>query len=383
MIGRSGIFGKGVSSSPLRGLFLSCVAACVPLVFLSSPAVSQEKANPQMEQLVQTAIVEAYKLYNAGKLVESYALCEEFLRQHPDCGVPGRRIIYFMDGVYHDTRDMEWRKKTVTQDYAQFGNVPLYFTFCAARVVQFNAWTDPAHAVSVADEALKKLGDNFPTDHIGADLLVFRLYAVHNLKKSGEVLETAPGYTERVPLLLSNLDFLNLLSLCAKDMRKSEEMVGVAKLALALCDFSAEPVNRATTLVLQSLSATEGQGVSIQFAKSQEDSKIGNPLKHAAFYKLGDGEKMLAAAKDDPVARLNALLYLGRIREALAISKDRMGSSRDPSGLSLALKDIARCFKAKDLSLLRANRFLEFHRTGEGDNPLKELEAELAKGGGQ
>ena len=43
-----------------------------------------------------------------------------------------------------------------------------------------------------------------------------------------------------------------------------------------------------------------------------------------------------------------------------------------------ALRNLARCFKAHDLNLIRANQFLEFHRTGAGVNPLPELEGELA-----
>ena len=43
-----------------------------------------------------------------------------------------------------------------------------------------------------------------------------------------------------------------------------------------------------------------------------------------------------------------------------------------------ALRNAGRCFKAHDLNLIRANQFLEFHRTGAGVNPLPALEGELA-----
>jgi len=46
--------------------------------------------------------------------------------------------------------------------------------------------------------------------------------------------------------------------------------------------------------------------------------------------------------------------------------------------MATALRNLARCFKAHDLNLIRANQFLEFHRTGAGVNPLPALEGELA-----
>ncbi len=35
-----------------------------------------------------------------------------------------------------------------------------------------------------------------------------------------------------------------------------------------------------------------------------------------------------------------------------------------------ALGQVARVFKAKDLNLVRGNQFLEYARTGKGENPL-------------
>jgi len=46
------------------------------------------------------------------------------------------------------------------------------------------------------------------------------------------------------------------------------------------------------------------------------------------------------------------------------------GNSKDKFKMAQSLTDVARCFKAKDLNLLRANRFLEYQKTGQGENPL-------------
>ncbi|PJB60263.1 MAG: hypothetical protein CO096_34820, partial [Armatimonadetes bacterium CG_4_9_14_3_um_filter_66_14] len=86
-----------------------------------------------------------------------------------------------------------------------------------------------------------------------------------------------------------------------------------------------------------------------------------------------------AAAETDTDGRFNALLYAGTLAEALELAKEQLRTSAGVDWrMATALRNLARCFKAHDLNLLRANQFLEFHRTGAGVNPLPELEAELA-----
>jgi len=51
----------------------------------------------------------------------------------------------------------------------------------------------------------------------------------------------------------------------------------------------------------------------------------------------------------------------------------RLGEARGNDAITASVNDIARCFKAKDLNLTRANQFIEYAKTGEGDNPLREF----------
>lgn len=346
------------------------------------PARCQVPADPKMQQALAQAQAAAEKLRKEGKFEEAVAACEAFFRQYPDCGPAGRPVVYFVDLIFWRDleKDAELRKKLAARGFQEFANVPDYYAYCASRLVQLYVWTEPSKAVEIANEAFAKLGDKIPDDYVGQSLRMFQVLSLRWANKLPEAIAAAKENVRWCPKLLADFEFQNALCGAVNGGGKPEEMVGAAKLFYVLCDFTEEAINRATKVVSEALTATQGPGVAIQFAKSQEDPKVANPLKDVELFDLGEGEKLLETAGKDPEARFNALLYLARIGDALALAKDQMRAAAGaPTALATAMKNLARCFKAKDLNLIRANRFLEFHRTGEGENPLKELEAELER----
>lgn len=371
---------RAISRQPFAvGRFV--LVAAVAASLHGSSVVAQDAANQTVTQALAKAQADAEKLRTEKKLEEAVAVCERFFREHPDCGPAGRTLVYFVDGIlWRDLeKDPETRKGIFTRGYQEFPNVPDYFALCARYLVQSYLWVDAPKAVEIAKEALAKLGDRLPDDYVGDSVLMFHMYALRNSSKFPEAVAAAREYAARSPRLLSHPDFQAAFFEAVRGGGKQEEIVSAAKTFYVLCDFTEEAINKATTFVSQALTAAEGPGVAIQFAKSQEDPKVKNPLKDVPVLSVGKAEEMLQAAGNDPEAKLNVLLCLGRIAEALTLAKDQMRKATDAGTLSTAMKNLARCFKAKDLNLIRANRFLEFHRTGEGDNPLKELEAELEK----
>ncbi|MBI3923319.1 MAG: hypothetical protein HY318_18000 [Armatimonadetes bacterium] len=368
------------------------------ILFIADSAHSQPAPDPTIQQAGNQAIANAEKLRAAGKFDEAVGVCEEFFRQHPDCGPAGRGVVYFVDAIlWRDlspqvAKDPEAIRRVVQRGVEQFENVPDYYALCARYLVQSYLWVEPAKALTLVNQALEKLGDRIPTDYVGGSLLMFQVYSLRWNNKYAEAIVAARETAEDYPTLLSNLDFLQPVYEAAKlnggagksDSRvRGDDAVGMAKLAYVLCDYTEDAISKATTFASQALTAGEGPGVGIAFAKSQEDAKVANPLKDVPIFNLGDGKKMLEVVGDDAEVKLNVLLYLGqtdpkRMQEAVAFAKDRMRAAGEAGALAGELKNLARCFKAHDLNLLRANRFLEFHRTGEGENPLKELETELA-----
>jgi len=82
-------------------------------------------------------------------------------------------------------------------------------------------------------------------------------------------------------------------------------------------------------------------------------------------------EQLLASApENNRKLRLNALLYAGKFDEALTVAKDMVIKSPTTDMMLEGIRSLARCFKAKDLSIVRANQFLEYHKTGKGEDPL-------------
>jgi len=202
--------------------------------------------------------------------------------------------------------------------------------------------------------------------------------------KAEEAIAYARETAALSPRMLSDRGYLRAVYDSVRTTKKPDDVLSAAKLFYVLCDYTERDIKEATELAAGALMAKGGPGASLQFAKSQEKPDAANPLKDAPMFALGESEKLLAAAGQDPDAQLNALLVAGRMPEALKVAVDQMRDSagKTPAGIAQALRNIARCFKAHDLNLVRANRFLDFHRTGEGDNPLPAFEAELAKSGG-
>ena len=242
---------------------------------------------------------------------------------------------------------------------------------------------DAKKAADLAQEVLDKLGDRLPRDYyLGYNLYMQRLIALRYAEGGEAALAFAKEAALACPSMLSNKDFLRAICDAAKTAKDAKLTVSAAKLFYVLCDFKEDDLAKATESVAAALTASQGPGAALQFAKSQEDPDTASPLKDVPLLELSDPEKLLAAAGEgNRNARVNVFLATGQTAEALAEATEQMRQSAGaaPQYLADALRNLARCFKAHDLNLLRANRFLEYHRTGEGENPLPVLEAELAQ----
>ena len=364
---------------------LLCVSAplrlCVALIALSPPACWSQQ--PAARADYQQAQKNAEALQKQGQFREAITACEAFMRAHPDATAGCQQLANLVDRIL--LRDLKERDQTVPICEAavkEFENVPYYWAVCAKYVIQAKMWRagEQGEAADLANQVVEKLGDNLPQGYVASALLMFHVYALRNAGRFDEALEAAKKDAKLRPLLLSNDEFFQALYGAVSGAKKPDQLLSVAKLAFVLSDFQEGSLTRATELVTKALTATQGPGVAIQFAKSQEDATAPNPLKDVPLLDLGDGKAIVAAAAEtDTDGRFNALLYAGTLAEALELAKEQLRTSAGVDWrMATALRNLARCFKAHDLNLLRANQFLEFHRTGAGVNPLPELEAELA-----
>ena len=179
------------------------------------------------------------------------------------------------------------------------------------------------------------------------------------------------------PWMLSDRGYLRAVHDVARVRGDAAEILSASKLWFVMCDYTKEAIGEATEAVSRSL-AEAGPGPVMQWARAQEEGGP-NPLADVPLLETAALDTMLAAAGDSLDGRINAFLSAGRVAEALVDAKEQLRrSAGQPSWkVAKALRDLARCFKAHDLNLLRANAFLEFHGSGASDNPLPAFEDEL------
>jgi len=146
-----------------------------------------------------------------------------------------------------------------------------------------------------------------------------------------------------------------------------------AVMAFREAPFTQEGINWSLDLLVKALvlggeySQMEGF---LQYLKTGEGE---NPLASIPRPELTEEQRQQmvfnAAAGFHPL--VSAHLYAGQFDEAVRAAQIEVVSAGNNAARGVA--DLARCFKARDMHLLRANRFVEWVKTGEGQNPLEEL----------
>ena len=184
-----------------------------------------------------------------------------------------------------------------------------------------------------------------------------------------ECLRTRPWY-------FSSAKFWQEAYRVFRRAQRVDEARQAAKLAFMLCAYNEEEIAQAVDLVVQAFTAQMDVAAANQFLDYQQNSAKPNPLAAIPLPQLTANERRLAfqAAESHRQARADSLislhLMLGEYDEALGMARQMLGAAKTQAELSAALAEIARCFKAKDMNLIRANQFLRYARIGKGANPL-------------
>ncbi len=360
---------------------------CVALgAVLASAGMGQEAE----EEAYQSAWTSLQKLLKDGRLDAVQKGVEAYLKLFPNDSYHQRRIVGIMGSVLGNAQIWGTPKYRPIAEgiLANFADVPNYYTFAAAQLAHSylfwpdKAQNDNAKAEEITRQALEVLGDKLSPPLVYTQLLLTRrLIALYNLKRYDGALAFAKSAAVRCPLVMQDRYYLNWTFQSAKRSKDPATTLPAAKLYFCLCEYDEKWINEAIALVGPPLGELEGPGVALQFAKSQQTPGMANALQRMPILNLGLPREMLKSAGDDLQAQLNVHLYARDVQSALDLAKRQMKESAGtPVLLAAALKNIARCFKAHDCSVARANQFLQFHSTGEGDNPLPALETELKQG---
>jgi len=393
-----------------RQLALSAIAACSCWTVWAQPAQRREQPALIAPQQFAAVSAQAQKLAAEGRTQEAVAHCEAFMREHANAAKDNPSGFLTLAGTVYrilgTVEDKAARGAQYRRLFTEFRDVPAYAAMGAKGYLDCLIETkgEPAEMEAFGREAVKAFGDALPRTYEAAMLLVNLGRALQKQGKIDEAEDLAAAAALRWPTILENVNVAGLLSDCAWSRKDYDGMVGAAKLCYMLCAFDEKSIGKARNLVIQALTAKGGPGLATQFVKAQESAEVENPLKDVPLPKLtrtgaadallnpvahvvqpdvaqvsqpvnqagqtAQPADLLAAARGYRPARILAQLALGDFAGALADATAEMRDAKTTDQMVRALGDVARCLKAKDLNLIRANQFLEFQRTGKGENPL-------------
>jgi len=157
-----------------------------------------------------------------------------------------------------------------------------------------------------------------------------------------------------------------------------EEALSYAKLHWMTCDFDSKWIVKATDLLQKAWMAKDlNAAQSTAFLKAQQDKSIPNPLKDVKLPALDAAaiQHELEVTPDTAThihPRVTLLVLEGKYGDAMLIAR-RLLLDNPTQNASQAAGEIARIFKAADLNMVRANAFLQYFKTGQGDNPLEDF----------
>lgn len=196
--------------------------------------------------------------------------------------------------------------------------------------------------------------------------------ALAHLKK-GDAAAARDFLEARLPQcinLITNPEYYETVVQIAMEQKDNATALAAARNGYAFCDFDEATIKRMAELVRKTLMATGDFSKGLQFLAAQDDPTAPNPLKEIGGPKVTDQQRdeMLTAVGNKPATRSLVYLYCGEYDKALSDAILYIAQATQTEAVK-SIMSVARVFKAADLSVHRANRFIEFARTGKGENP--------------
>lgn len=358
----------------------------VAFVWGASCAVALQAAPATWEQVGQ-AKAEVARWRAARDLPAALAVCERFLRAHPDDGWLSNALASEAGRVLAELYpDVAARKVVYRRLVTDFADCPEYYCVAAGALAQLDTWPPPGQprdlveAERVQRGLLDKVGPRLQHD-VAMWVYLNHLGVLHELARDNDAAVELPAALLACPGLLTNGTFLD--TLCRLQTRSGDPLQAVraARFVYVVCDYTATELKAAIERGATALSSTPDKADVLKLALSQDDPQTPNPLL-AERYTLplpADPDKLLAACGDSLDRRVPVLLAAGRPAEAFRTARRQVQSALggDQKALARAMLNVARCFKAYDGNLVRANAWLAFHGAGTGADQWPALVGEL------
>ena len=318
----------------------------------------------------QTLLNSAQAAYDAGEYDQAQGLYQQVIDKFPDKSHAGYALVGLatIHLRNHDNGQTLAKLDQVLSGYARpqlLGRAAMFKLSLLA-----NRLNDYAGGIEFGEAWLADNGDLMNN----YDRALMVIYITYCYDKSGQRDDAVAVFKQEIinspALFIYPLYYQRLLEvqLGTGDLNGA---LTTARVGYALCEFDQTSIEAMSNLVRKAYASRGEILKATQFFAAQEVPERNNPLLDVALPKVSDKqlEAMLAACGGDSRLKVCAYLYAGNYREAMTEAQLHMAVA-PAAQMVQALGQVARVFKAKDLNLIRGNRFLDYARTGEGENPL-------------
>lgn len=219
---------------------------------------------------------------------------------------------------------------------------------------------------AAAEVAAKKLLEGGPlTGTSGADIPPHVAAALLAGKGAPAAAEFLLQLQSRQPAVLADRRYWEKLITACILAGMATEAREAAVMYFRLCLYDTDSVQASLSKLLEVWKASGGKDQLDAVITYVETGQGENPFAEVKRPVVSEAQfaAMLAPAWR-PHQRTAIYLYAGRFKEAMGMAMQSVFNG------TAGLEEIARCFKAEDANLVRANQYINFMKTGQGENPL-------------
>ncbi len=228
-------------------------------------------------------------------------------------------------------------------------------------------------AVAELKDLLKQAEPNINSYQWG--LAIIQLgRSLTQLGRAAEAEEALSSYIAMCPYLLRHHGYFEALVAAQIGNGRPGAALSTARAAYAVCEYGDAQIQQAADLVRRAFIANGEMMKGIQFISAQESAEAVNPLSDVAATEVAQEQKdaMLQVAARDIPLQILIYIYCGDSGTALGRACSYLLEA-DPDKAVQAVNVVAGAFKGADLNIVRANQFIRYAGTGEGENPLAEI----------
>ena len=136
-----------------------------------------------------------------------------------------------------------------------------------------------------------------------------------------------------------------------------------------MCSYKREIVHVALAKLFQVWSLGAGEEELAALTIYLETGEGENPFADVPMPEVSEEQlASMLTSQWRPHEKIAVYLYAGKFQKAMGVAIQMVFDG------TRGLDEIARCFKAEDGHLARANRYIVFMKTGEGENPLQDYQ---------